>query len=69
MKASVVIAQASTFTVSEVARILRIGRGTAYRLVRTHEIPSIRLGDSIRVPRAALERLLSAQTERGGNRS
>lgn len=45
-------------TVEEAARFMRISRGAAYEAVRTHEIPSIRVGRTIRVPRAALLALL-----------
>ncbi len=42
-----------TLTVSEAAKALGIGRGTAYELVRTGEIPTLRLGRRLVVPRAA----------------
>ena len=42
-------------TVPEAARVLRISRNLAYELVARGEIPAIRLGRVIRVPRAALE--------------
>ncbi|NTW28884.1 MAG: helix-turn-helix domain-containing protein [Coriobacteriia bacterium] len=45
-------------TVNEVAALLRIGRGKAYTLVRTGALPSVTLGRSLRVPKAALERFL-----------
>jgi excisionase family DNA binding protein len=45
-------------TVMEAAAVLRIGRELAYRMVRTGEIPSIRLGKQYRVPRAALMKYL-----------
>lgn len=51
-------------TVEEAAQVLRIGRGAAYALARqwratdgTEGLPVIVLGKSLRVPRAALERL------------
>lgn len=44
--------------VEEVAAILRIGRNQAYRLVGSGELPSIRVGRSVRVTRAALARYL-----------
>lgn len=46
-------------TVGETARFMRISRGAAYAAVRANEIPHIRIGRTIRVPRAALLRLLS----------
>ncbi len=47
-----------TLTVSETARLLGISRGLAYEMVRTGEIPSVRFGKRVLVPRRALERLL-----------
>ena len=49
-------------TVEEAAKALRIGRTAAYEAVRRGEIPSVRIGRSLRVPRHALEKLLG-----GGN--
>lgn len=37
------------YRVREVAEMLGIGRSKAYELVRTGEIPSVRLGASVRV--------------------
>ena len=45
-------------TPTEAARLLRIGRGTAYEQIRCGTIPSIRLGRRILVPRAALMKML-----------
>jgi excisionase family DNA binding protein len=47
-----------TLTVDEAAEILGLSRAFAYEAVRRGEIPSIRIGRRILVPRAALERLL-----------
>ena len=47
-------------TVSETAGLLRISRNLAYELVTRGEIPAIRLGRVIRVPRAALEQWIEA---------
>ena len=47
------------FTVEEVAKLLRISRGSAYEAARCGEIPTIRIGRRLLVPRAALERLLA----------
>ena len=47
-------------TVDEAAAALRIGRGTAYEAIRRKELPAIRLGRRLLVPRAALERMLAA---------
>jgi excisionase family DNA binding protein len=50
----------TTYTVEEAASILRISRGSAYEAVRQGEIPSVKIGRCIRVPRAALEAKLAA---------
>lgn len=41
-------------TVTDVQQILRIGRTKAYHLVNSGQIPSIRIGNVIRVPKAKL---------------
>ena len=55
-------------TVEEAARFLRIGRGAAYELARQWRatggragLPVVTLGRTLRVPRAALHRLLEEQ--------
>ena len=47
-------------TVDEAAAALRIGRGTAYDAVRRGEIPVVRIGRRLLVPRAALAGMLAA---------
>ncbi len=47
-----------TLTVEEAARALGIGRGLAYEAVRRGEIPTVRIGRRLLVPRPALDRLL-----------
>jgi excisionase family DNA binding protein len=51
-----------TVTVEQAAEMLGISRGTAYLAVHTGEIPSLRIGGRILVPRA---RLLEMLGERG----
>lgn len=56
---------ALTLTVPEAARLLGIGRNAAYDLIRRGELPHVRFGRTIRVPRSALEPwLLSAASAR-----
>ena len=50
-------------TVEETAKVLRIGRNTAYEQVRQGLIPSIRLGRRILVPAKAIERLLGGTVD------
>ncbi len=47
-----------TFTVEEAARKLNIGRSLAYQLARSGELPTLRLGHRIVVPKVQLEALL-----------
>jgi excisionase family DNA binding protein len=48
-----------TVTVEEAATILGVGRNKAYEAARSGEIPTIRIGKRLLVPRAALKRLLA----------
>jgi excisionase family DNA binding protein len=45
-------------TVCEVAKILRLGKMSVYEAVSRGEIPYIRIGRRILIPRNALERML-----------
>ena len=51
--------QRMTVTVEEAATILGVGRNKAYEAARSGEIPAIRIGKRLLVPRAALKRLLA----------
>lgn len=46
-------------TVEQLAEVLSIGRNTAYDLVRSGQIRSVRVGRQIRIPRDALIDFLS----------
>ncbi len=52
-------AERATHTVSEVAKILGVGRSTTYEAINRGEIPHLRLGNRIVIPRAGIESLLS----------
>jgi excisionase family DNA binding protein len=54
------------FTVEEAAALLGIGRATAYEAVQRGEIPSMRIGRRILVPKAALQRMLDAARSSDG---
>jgi excisionase family DNA binding protein len=57
------VADRLTLTVEEAAALLGISRAFAYEAVRRGEIPSIRIGRRVLVPKVALERLVgSAET-------
>ncbi len=47
-----------THKVPEVAELLDVARSTVYAGVATGEIPSIRIGDAIRIPRWYSKKLL-----------
>jgi excisionase family DNA binding protein len=48
-----------TLTVEETARVLGIGRSTAFAAVRDGTIPAVRIGRRWLIPRNSLEGLLS----------
>lgn len=52
-----------TLTVEEAAEILGISRAFAYKLVKKEELPIVRLGRRVVVPRRALETMLKVATE------
>jgi excisionase family DNA binding protein len=52
------INQPLTLTVEQTAKLLGIGRSTAYELVHSGDIPSLRLGRRIVVPIESLRRML-----------
>jgi excisionase family DNA binding protein len=55
-------APATTYTIEQVARALKISKPSAYKLVRTGAIPVIRVGEHLmRVPKRALDKLLEGE--------
>ncbi|MDP9441136.1 MAG: helix-turn-helix domain-containing protein [Actinomycetota bacterium] len=53
-------AQRLTLSVEEAANVLGISRALAYELVRRGELPRLRLGRRVVVPRKALEDFIGA---------
>ena len=53
-----------TYTVEEAAAALGCGRDSMHRLVRQGDIPHVRFGRVIRIPRDALTAWLLAEAER-----
>jgi excisionase family DNA binding protein len=51
----------ATFDVDEAAKILGLSRNAAYAAVAAGQLPAIRLGRRIVIPRAVLERMLAGQ--------
>ena len=47
-----------TYTVEEAAQLLGVSRGVGYEAARRGELPTIRLGRRLLVPKVGLERLL-----------
>jgi excisionase family DNA binding protein len=50
----------TTLTVDEVAEVLGVSRWTAYEAVHKHQLPVIKVGRRLLVPKAALEKMLDA---------
>jgi len=61
-----------TYSVEEVATVLGISRAFAYEAVQREDIPHLRIGRRILIPRSALQRLVdspsltSAEPREGG---
>ena len=53
--------QALLLTVAEAARLLQISPNTAYELIRQRQLPHIRLGRAIRIPRFGLEQWIARE--------
>lgn len=49
------------YSVEEVAEMLGVGRTHAYAMVKSGELPSVRLGRRILVPAAVLDKLLAIE--------
>jgi excisionase family DNA binding protein len=52
-----------TLTIAEAAELLGISRNSAYEAARRGELPTIRLGRRLLVPKRRLERMLDAESE------
>lgn len=53
-----------TYSVEEAARLCGVSRGLAYQAAKSGELPTVRLGSRLLVPRARLEDLLGISAER-----
>ncbi len=49
----------------EVAARLRLGRSTVYDMIKSGQLPSLRVGRSVRVPLQALTEWVASRTEVG----
>ena len=51
--------QPDVLTPVEAARLLRLGRNSVYDAIARGEVPAVRVGRRLLVPKAALQRLLA----------
>lgn len=56
---------AKVIKVEDLAHVLSIGRNTAYELVRSGKIRSVKIGRTYRIPLTAVEDYLNASDETG----
>jgi excisionase family DNA binding protein len=54
----------AVLTIEEASAVLRISRGSAYEAARTGQIPTIRIGRRLLVPRAKLLQMLGEEESR-----
>jgi len=57
------VAESPVLTVEEAAVILRLSRGTAYEAVRRGDIPVVKIGRRLLVPRARLMAMLAGKAD------
>lgn len=50
-------------TVDEARRVLRIGRRQLYRAIARHDVPALKVGRTIRIPRSGLEAWMAASID------
>lgn len=53
----------ATYSIDEVATLLGIGRNAAYEGARRGDFPTIKIGKSVRAPRALIHRMLGIDGE------
>lgn len=51
------------YTVNETAKLLNIGMNKAYELIQNQQIPNVRIGRKILIPKKSLENWLSTKTD------
>ncbi|MPZ69637.1 MAG: helix-turn-helix domain-containing protein [Actinobacteria bacterium] len=56
--------EAPLLTVGEVAGIMRVSNMTVYRLIKSGQLPAIRVGKNYRIRRGDIERYLNDRTVR-----
>ena len=58
-----------TISVPEAAKLLGISRSAAYEAARSGELPAMRFGSSVRVPRVAIDRMVEAACQPKASRA
>lgn len=58
--------EAQTLSVPQAAKILGVGSSSAYAGIKRGEIPSIRIGGRLLVPKPALEKMLRGERALAG---
>jgi excisionase family DNA binding protein len=53
--------------VEEAAEVLAISRRTVFELLRCHELPVVRIGRAVRIPKRALGEWIARQTDDADN--
>ena len=48
-----------TYTIEQAAKLLGVGRNLAYEAAKVGQLPTIKIGKRLLVPRIALDRILS----------
>ncbi|NLD45876.1 MAG: helix-turn-helix domain-containing protein [Clostridiaceae bacterium] len=51
------------YTVNETAKLLNIGMNKAYELIQNQQIPNVRIGRKILIPKKSLEDWLSVKSD------
>ena len=59
--------QCLTVTVEAAAALCGISRNSAYLAIRSGQLPSIRIGHRILIPRVALEKMLAEVSKKTGD--
>ena len=66
---SALAVSSEVLTVEEAAAVLRVGRSAAYAAVKAGQIPSIKVGRCLRVPRRRLELMLGLNEVEPGDQT
>ena len=67
MEQKQVTSDSLVYTVEEVARRFKISRNKAYEAIAKGEIPCIRFGRKVVIPKLAVQKLLETIASKGGN--